>query len=98
MSAQTGIGTALTTSRGRRPGYRHAEETRERIRAADLIARLTRHALSDKPIMDPTQVRAAEILLKKILPDQKQIEHTGEGGGTLTVQIVKFGDGDGDPE
>lgn len=28
--------------------------------------------------MTPTQVRAAEILLRKVLPDQASVEHSGE--------------------
>ena len=77
---------------GRKPGYRHTEETRQKIRATELINRLTVHALSRTPVMDATQVRAAEILLKKILPDQKQVEHSGEEGGPITVEIVRFSD------
>ena len=69
----------------------HDEKTRQKIQASQLINRLTNHALGnlEKP-MEASQVRAAEILLKKTIPDLSNVEMTGEGGGPLTVQVVKF--------
>jgi hypothetical protein len=67
------------------------DKTRKKIQATQLIKRLTSHALGEleKP-MDPSQVRAAEILLKKTIPDLSNVEMTGEGGGPLSVNIVKY--------
>lgn len=67
------------------------EEARQKIRTTQLINRLQDHALGNVD-MSSTQVRATEGLLKKVLPDLKQTEHTGEDGGPLTVQIIKLGD------
>ena len=58
-----------------------------------LIKRLQDHALG-KVEMTATQVRAAESLIRKNLPDLKAIEHTGEDGKELfptnvTVKTVK---------
>jgi len=72
---------------------------RDAIATTQIINRLNGFALgagleprTKKPIeMTPAQIKAAEILLKKTLPDLKQIEHTGEGGGPLIVQIVQYG-------
>jgi len=47
---------------------RHDENTRLKIQAAQLINRLESHARGDVE-MTTTQVRAIEILLRKILPD-----------------------------
>jgi len=47
---------------------RHDENTRLKIQAAQLINRLEAHARGDVE-MTTTQVRAIEILLRKILPD-----------------------------
>ncbi len=47
----------------------HPEEVRKRIQASQLINRLNTHALSDKPVMESTQIQAARILLGKVLPD-----------------------------
>lgn len=55
----------------------HPEEVRKRIQASQLINRLTSHAISEKPLMDNSQVSAANILLRKILPDLTATEHSG---------------------
>lgn len=56
---------------------RHDENTRDKIQVAQLINRLQAH-VDGKAKMSPTQVRAAEILLRKKLPDLAAIEHSGE--------------------
>jgi midasin (ATPase involved in ribosome maturation) len=61
---------------GRMKGYSHIEKTRERIRATQIMNRLQKHVFGLIE-MTPTQLRAAEILLKKVIPDLKQVEHTG---------------------
>jgi hypothetical protein len=50
---------------------------RQKIQAAMLINRLNDHA-AGRNEMTATQVRAAEILLKKVLPDLAAVEHNGE--------------------
>lgn len=57
----------------------------ERIKADLLRKRLENHALG-KCEMTATQVQAARILLAKVIPDLKAIEHSGE-----TVQTVHIG-------
>lgn len=49
---------------------------RERIRVSMLRHRLENHVLG-RIEMSPTQVRAAEILLRKCLPDLNAVEHSG---------------------
>lgn len=77
---------------GRKAGFRHNDRTREKIKAAQLINRLMNHIEADDPIMDASQVNAAKVLLNKVLPDLKAVEHTGEGGGPLSVAIVRYAD------
>ena len=55
----------------------HDYKTRQKIQISQLINSLTNHVLG-KSEMSSTQVRAAEILLKKTLPDLQQT--TIEGG------------------
>jgi hypothetical protein len=63
---------------------------RERIRTSMLINRLSNHA-AGRIKMEASQVRAAEVLLKKCLPDLSSTEHTGEGGGPIQQSLmVKF--------
>lgn len=50
-----------------------AAEVRGKIQAQMLINRLEQHA-SGKLDMSPTQVRAVEVLLKKVLPDLQSAE------------------------
>lgn len=58
---------------------RHDENTRAKIQTSQIINRLAKHILG-KLELSPTQVRAAEILLKKTLPDLTNVEHSaGEG-------------------
>jgi len=52
------------------------EMWRERIKAGKILGRLMRHVEGEIE-MSSTQIRAAEILLKKVLPDLSAIEHQG---------------------
>jgi hypothetical protein len=38
--------------------------------------------------MSATQVQAANILLKKVMPDLAAVEHSGEGGGPMKVEFI----------
>lgn len=79
---------------GRQAGFRHNEDTRAKIQAAQIINRLESHVFADMPgNMDASQVNAAKALLNKVLPDLKAHEHTGEAGGPLQV-IIQSTDAD----
>jgi len=67
---------------GRKPGFRHNQETRDRIQAANLIIRLYDHVMAPSPLLDATQVNAAKALLNKVLPDLSAVtmEHSGDIG------------------
>lgn len=52
------------------------DRVRERIRVTKLIQVLELHAFG-KVKMDPSRVRAAEIVLRKALPDLTAVEHSG---------------------
>ncbi len=70
---------------------RHSEEVRSKIQASVLIDRLHKHANGELE-MTSTQVKAAETLLDRSVPKLSQIQHTGEDGGPLVVQVTKFAD------
>ncbi len=55
----------------------HDDRTREKIQTTNLVLALQEHAMGKRK-MGPTQIRAAEILLRKTIPDLAQIEYTGE--------------------
>mgnify|MGYP003118423486 CR=1 FL=1 len=56
---------------------RHDDETRRRIQISQLLNRLQNH-VDGQCEMTTTQLRAAEILLKKSLPDLSQVEHRSD--------------------
>lgn len=66
------------------------ESTREKIQTTQLINRLTNHVLG-KNEMSSTQVRAAEILLNKSLPNLQSTTLTGEDDGPVQIKVVNFG-------
>jgi len=70
---------------------RQAEGAKDAIKTGMLIKRLQDHVL-DKEEMTQTQLRAAEILLGKTLPNLKATEHTGEGGGPIQFKPFQFVD------
>ena len=56
-------------------------DVRDKISASMLLVRLQNHALGRlKKPMDASQVSAAQILLRKILPDLSSIDNTHEAG------------------
>jgi len=63
---------------GRKGGFRHNQDTRDKIQASSLINRLMDHIESEEPKLDASQVNAAKALLNKVLPDLKAVEHSGE--------------------
>lgn len=68
---------------------RHDDETRAKIQTSQLINRLTDHALGDLKL-EPTQVRAIEILLRKTLPDLTATELSG--GVEITTHEEALGE------
>ena len=56
---------------------RHLPYDRTKIKVGVLLEMLEAHAIGRRK-MDASQVRAAEILLKKVLPDLSRIELSGE--------------------
>ncbi|HYF54678.1 MAG TPA: hypothetical protein VEA41_10505 [Salinarimonas sp.] len=55
----------------------HDIRTRAKIQTSQLINRLSDHVFG-KVELTPTQVKSAEILLRKTLPDLSHTEHSGE--------------------
>src|SRR5262245_25065454 len=62
------------------------EQVRAKIRAAYLIRRLQDH-VKGKINLTPTQVRSAEILLRKIIPDLSQTAVSGEMTHKYVVEV-----------
>ena len=56
---------------------KHDDFTRQKIRTTQLVNRLEKHALGEIA-MEPTQVRAIEVLLRKSLPDLSAVTLSGD--------------------
>lgn len=72
----------------RKAGYRHHEDTRKKIKAAQIINRLEKHVMSSKPVLDASQVNAAKALLSKVLPDLSAVTLDGEMDSTVTFKTI----------
>jgi hypothetical protein len=62
------------------------EKWREKIQSSMLVDRLVKHAVGEIE-MSATQIKAADILLKKVAPDLKAVEHSGEDGGPIRTRV-----------
>jgi len=70
-------------------GKQHADKSREKIKSTQILNRLQNHVIG-KNEMSATQVRAAEILLKKTLPDLSQTTldaNIPDEGGSLKWSV-----------
>ena len=65
----------------------HAEKTKDLIRASQLLNRLNSF-VNGECELSPAQVQAAKIIIGKVVPDLKAIEHTGEAGGPIQNRII----------
>ena len=64
----------------------HDTATREKIQTSQIINRLMAH-FNGTVELSQTQVRSAEILLRKVLPDLALVEHTGEVEHSFVARI-----------
>ena len=70
---------------------RHSDMVRKKIQTSQLINRLQNHVLGEEK-MDAGQIRSAEILLRKAIPDLRATELTGADGDTLEIVLKTFAD------
>ncbi len=63
-----------------------SDEWKEKIRAGVLLDRLSKHANGELD-MSSTQIKAAEILLKKVVPDVARTELAGDADAPLEVRF-----------
>ena len=68
---------------------RHQEDIRAKIQAAKLIDRIQQH-VDGKLELSATQLKGAEILLRKSLADLTAVTISGEDGGPVqtTVEVI----------
>jgi len=66
-----------------RKDLHHTSEVRKKIQTSQLMTRLSTNALSAEEIMTPGQIRSAEILLKKAVPDLSAVNVEPDSDGEL---------------
>ena len=66
-----------------RPGL--SEATRKRIKTTMIVKRLMDHIVAEGDLMTKSQVTAAQVLLRKTLPDLSSIDMAAEIDTTLTI-------------
>lgn len=67
----------------------HQEDVRLKIQASQLINVLQNHALGMTPDLQPSRLKAIEILLKKTLPDLSQVSGSGENGAHEMIHRIE---------
>lgn len=74
----------------RKKGYRTPDEIREKIQGSMLINRLQENVQNE--CMSASQVNSAKILLNKIIPDLKAVEHSGDEDNPIHFKVTIGGD------
>lgn len=68
---------------------KHQDEIRTKIQTSQLINVLQNHALGlDSGELPPSRMKAAEVLLKKALPDLSSTELSGDSDAPLTIKVI----------
>ncbi len=65
----------------RKKGYKTPDQIREKIQGSQIINRLQKHIKND--CMTSSQVNAAKVLLAKIIPDLKSVDHANNPDNPL---------------
>ena len=73
-------------ARGVRLHPRHQDEVRVKIQTSQIINRLQNH-LNGEVELSATQVRAAEVLLKKSIPDLAAVELSGDEKKPVSIEL-----------
>jgi len=63
-----------------------SEEWRERIRSGVILQRLEKAAMGELE-MSSASLKAAEIVLRKTIPDLARTEHIGEDSGPIKLEV-----------
>lgn len=85
---------------GRRAGYRHLENTRQKIRAGMIIARMQEDFFTSitpdgkapkgrKRPLTALQVRIGESLLRKVVPDLQGVVLSGDAENPVVTKIIE---------
>lgn len=69
---------------------KHQDEVRTKIKASQLINVLQNHALNiDGSELSSSRLKAAEILLRKSVPDLQSVQLSGDADNPITLQAIE---------
>ncbi len=71
---------------GRPIGRAHQEDVRKKIQASQLVNLLQNHALNGTELA-MTRIKAAELLLRKSIPDLTAVEHSGNEDNPINHRV-----------
>lgn len=66
---------------------RNQQSVRDKIQVSQLVNVLTNHATGKIPDMQPTRIKAIEILLRKCMPDLQAITLVNDGDEPFKVTL-----------
>jgi len=69
------------------PHYEMGKSHRDKIKNSNILNALIQHAVGERD-MSSTQVQAGLGLLKKVMPDLKSVDHTGEVEATIVRKTI----------
>ena len=64
----------------------HADKTKDLIRASQLLNRLNSF-VNGEVDLSPAQVQAAKIIIGKVIPDTRYVEHAGVNGEPIAHSL-----------
>ena len=67
----------------------HTEEVKKKIQISQLINRLQNNAMADEEILTSGQIASINILLDRVMPKLKAVDHTGEIDHNVTVTKIQ---------
>jgi len=70
---------------GRPIGKLHQDDVRRKIQVSQLINVLQNHALTGEGTIEPTRMKAIEILLRKSMPDLSSVELSGDQDNPINM-------------
>jgi hypothetical protein len=80
----------MAAKRGRPPGFKMPDEHRTKISTGRHLNNLDRIASGEIP-GSPLQLKAIEILLRKVMPDLANVQHSGDTDNPVTLQTIVTG-------
>ena len=74
---------------GRKAGFKHLENTRQKIRTSNIITHMQNDLFSKNPHLTDGQIKIGFGLLRKVLPDLQGITLSGDPDHPMVMHITE---------